>query len=141
MIDKFTLPVARVLNELAKRRVQESAGQRQTGDRDWWKPLESILGLLGGVADDLNNLLEEDKAAGRAPTLDLPFFFDQVIPGLLTQTDTPPFLQGRAFVFASQFAGSLSKNVAEQYLNATVQALGSDAGVTVKICAVKTVRK
>lgn len=74
------------MNDIAKRRVQESAASRQAGDPDWWKPLEAILGLLGGVADDLNSLIEEDEDNGRPATLDLPFFFDQVIPGLLTQT-------------------------------------------------------
>jgi hypothetical protein len=140
MIDKWSRPVGAVVNDIAKRRVQESAAAHGSGNADWWKPLETMLGLLGGIADDLTNLLEEDREAGRQPTLDLAYFFDQVIPSLLVQTDAP-FLQGRAFVFASQFASQLSSNVAQHYLNATVEALSADnIAVPVKISAVKTIR-
>ncbi|BEJ11716.1 hypothetical protein CspHIS471_0201760 [Cutaneotrichosporon sp. HIS471] len=140
MIDKWPRPVGFVVNEIAKRRVQESAAAHTSGNADWWKPLETMLGLLGGIADDLTNLLEEDRDEGRQPTLDLAYFFDQVIPSLLVQTDAP-FLQGRAFVFASQFASQLSGNVAQHYLNATVEALSSDnIAIPVKISAVKTIR-
>lgn len=45
-----------------------------------------MLGLLGGIADDLTTLLEEDKSSGRPLTLDLGYFFDTVIPSLLVQT-------------------------------------------------------
>ncbi|CAK9782992.1 ARM repeat-containing protein [Cutaneotrichosporon oleaginosum] len=140
MIDKWPRPVGAVVNEIAKRRVHESAAAHASGNADWWKPLETMLGLLGGIADDLTNLLEQDSDAGRQPTLDLAYFFDQVIPSLLVQTDAP-FLQGRAFVFASQFASPLSDNVAQHYLNATVEALSSEnISVPVKISAVKTIR-
>lgn len=99
-----------------------------------------MLGLLGGIADDLTILMDDDKDMGKPLTLDLPFFFDQVIPGLLSQSNAP-FLQGRAFVFASQFAGQLPTAVAEQYLGAAVQALAEPStSVPVKISAVKTIK-
>ena len=61
--------------------------------------------------------------------------------GLANTLDTP-FLQGRAFVFASQFAGLLPEQLASQYLGAAVNALESPSvGVPVKISAVKTVKK
>jgi hypothetical protein len=54
-----------------------------------------------------------------------------------------PFLQGRAFVFASSFVLILSeKGISAQYLEAAVQALESDAvEAVVKISAVKCIRK
>lgn len=54
-----------------------------------------------------------------------------------------PFLQGRAFVFASSFVLILSeKGISAQYLDAAVQALESDAvDAVVKISAVKCIRK
>lgn len=54
-----------------------------------------------------------------------------------------PFLQGRAFVFASQYVLALeSAGMADQYLDAAMQALQADAvGLPVKICAIKTIRK
>jgi hypothetical protein len=60
---------------------------------------------------------------------------------MLIIPDTP-FLQGRAFVFASQFAGLLPEQLASQYLGAAVNALESPSvGVPVKISAVKTIKK
>lgn len=53
-----------------------------------------------------------------------------------------PFLQGRAFVFASQYAKLLPAQVAGQYLNAAVQVLESaESSATVKLSAVKAIKK
>jgi hypothetical protein len=69
------------------------------------------------------------------------YLFDEVIPNLLNSSETP-FLQGRAFVFASQFASLLSPQLAGQYLSAAVSALEApDVPVPVKISAVKTIKK
>ncbi|KAK8849809.1 hypothetical protein IAR55_005145 [Kwoniella newhampshirensis] len=140
VMDKWPRPVATILQALTQCRVSESAAAKQTGNSDWWKPLESCLSLLGGISDDVRNVLEDDEAARRSPSLDVQFLFDRVIPGLLGQSETP-FLQGRAFVFASQYASLLSDHMAGQYLDAAVQALDSpDVTVPVKISAVKTVK-
>lgn len=53
-----------------------------------------------------------------------------------------PFLQGRSFVFASQYAKRLPPDFASQYLNAAVEVLERDeAGIPVKVSAVKAIRK
>ena len=53
-----------------------------------------------------------------------------------------PFLQGRGFVFASQFASSLPAQLAGQYLEAAIQAIEmQDACSILKISAVKAVQK
>lgn len=53
-----------------------------------------------------------------------------------------PFLQGRAFVFASHFVSLLPPDMAGQYLGATVAAMESpEVNITVKLSAVKTVKK
>ena len=53
-----------------------------------------------------------------------------------------PFLQGRGFVFASQYAKVLPLQSAGHYLNAAVSVLESnEAGVPVKISAVKAIHK
>lgn len=60
----------------------------------------------------------------------------------LTPFQDTPFLQGRAFVFASQFAASLPPQLAQSYLDAAVNALGSEGtAVPVKLSAVKTIKK
>ncbi|WRT69867.1 uncharacterized protein IL334_006858 [Kwoniella shivajii] len=140
MMDKWSRPVTTILQSRVEQKVQESAGARSSGNPDWWKPLESVLSLIGGVSDDLRNILEDDEGAKRAPSFDVQHLFDQVIPGLLSQTETP-FLQGRAFVFASQFASLLSASLASQYLGAAVHVLNSsEVSVPVKISAVKTIK-
>jgi importin-9 len=53
-----------------------------------------------------------------------------------------PFLQGRSFVFASQYAKRLPDGLASQYINAAVEVLeASEAGVPVKVSVVKAIRK
>nr|XP_019009559.1 uncharacterized protein I206_06208 [Kwoniella pini CBS 10737]OCF48340.1 hypothetical protein I206_06208 [Kwoniella pini CBS 10737] len=140
MMDKWSKPVTLILQSKVQEKIQHSAQLKASGNADWWKPLESALSLVGGVSDDLREILEEDEAGGKTPTFDVRYLFDQVIPGLLQQAETP-FLQGRAFVFASQFASSLSKPLAGQYLAAAVQVLNSqEISVPVKISAVKTIK-
>jgi hypothetical protein len=51
-------------------------------------------------------------------------------------------LQGRGFVFASQYAKLLPVQIAGQYLDAAVQVLeAADAGIPIKISAVKAICK
>jgi hypothetical protein len=53
-----------------------------------------------------------------------------------------PFLQGRGFVFASQYAKLLPLTLAGQYLDAAVQVIeNNEAGIPVKISAVKAIHK
>jgi hypothetical protein len=53
-----------------------------------------------------------------------------------------PFLQGRGFVFASQYARLLPVQLAGQYLNAAVQVIeASNASIPIKVSAVKAVHK
>jgi hypothetical protein len=53
-----------------------------------------------------------------------------------------PFLQGRGFVFASQFARLLPLQMAGQYLEAAMHVIESNsAGIPVKISAVKAIHK
>ncbi|WVQ75750.1 hypothetical protein IAR50_005381 [Cryptococcus sp. DSM 104548] len=140
VIDKWTRPVASVLQKIIEDKVQNAASARQSGSPDWWKPLESVLALIGGIADDVRDILEDDQEQRRSPAIDIGFLFDNVIPGLLGQNETP-FLQGRAFVFASQFSSMLNQQLAGQYLSAAVQVLeASEVSVPVKISAVKTIK-
>lgn len=53
-----------------------------------------------------------------------------------------PFLQGRGFVFASQFARLLPTQMTGSYLDAAIQVLeNNDAGAPIKISAVKAIHK
>lgn len=53
-----------------------------------------------------------------------------------------PFLQGRSFVFASQFSQALPAELATQYVDAAIQVLElASAGVPVKVSAVRALNK
>jgi len=66
---------------------------------------------------------------------------DKGLP-LLTFLPDFPFLQGRGFVFASQFAKLLPLQLAGQYLEAAMHVIESNsAGIPVKISAVKAIHK
>ena len=53
-----------------------------------------------------------------------------------------PFLQGRAFVFASQYSKLLPSQLTGQYLEAAVQVVEApDAGIPVKVSAIKAIHK
>jgi len=53
-----------------------------------------------------------------------------------------PFLQGRAFVFASQFAKLLPLHIAGEYLETATRVLESSvASLPVKVSAVKAIHK
>ena len=58
-----------------------------------------------------------------------------------TETELP-FLQGRSFVFASQFAKALPHTLADQYIDAAITVVDSTtASVPVKISAVRALNK
>jgi hypothetical protein len=48
--------------------------------------LEAVLALLGGIADDIRELAQQDESQGRPKILDIQSLFDGFIPGLLSQT-------------------------------------------------------
>jgi hypothetical protein len=61
---------------------------------------------------------------------------------MLTLAEGYPFLQGRAFVFASQFARLLPIELGAQYMDACLHVVESqDAGVPVKVSAIKAIQK
>lgn len=61
---------------------------------------------------------------------------------LLTTILEFPFLQGRGFVFASQYAKLLPVQLAGQYLDAAIHVIeANDASIPIKVSAVKAVQK
>ncbi|GAA5921433.1 hypothetical protein JCM3775_003046 [Rhodotorula graminis] len=118
--------------------VASSADQlRAQGDEDWWKGYESALAVVGAISEDLIEHVQEASEEGRAPDFALEGVFQGVVMTYLTAADLP-FLQGRAFVFASQFSEVLPQHLAKQYIDAANHVLESaDASVPVKVSAVR----
>ena len=124
-----------------------------------WRPLEAAFSALGSNTEPVLDTLEDEVDAGREKPIDVEWLLRDIVPSLLVLSGniTPlmsalvcliyflldfPFLQGRAFVLASQYSKLLPADHAAQYLDASVQVLeASGAGVPVKISAIKAIQK
>ncbi|KAF8435647.1 ARM repeat-containing protein [Boletus edulis BED1] len=112
---------------------------REAGVPSWWKPLEAGLAAIGSQAEDILECIEDEQDSSRQKPLDVEQLLANVIPSLLHLTEFP-FLQGRGFVFASQFAKVLPLQMAGQYLEVAMHVIESDsASIPVKVSAVKAV--
>ncbi|KIJ66488.1 hypothetical protein HYDPIDRAFT_174567 [Hydnomerulius pinastri MD-312] len=112
---------------------------RDGGSTTWWKPLEAALAAIGSQAEDILECIDDEQESGRQKPLDIEQLLANIIPSILNQAEFP-FLQGRAFVFASQFAKLLPLQMAGQYLEAAMHVIESNAsGIPVKVSAVKAV--
>jgi hypothetical protein len=102
--------------------------------------------------------IEDEHDSGRGKPIDIEYLLTNVIPSILNVSGRTksacfstilitfplehPFLQGRGFVFASQYAKLLPLDSAGQYLDAAIQVVeATEAGIPVKISAVKAVHK
>ncbi|KAG7100000.1 hypothetical protein E1B28_001788 [Marasmius oreades] len=119
--------------------VASSEQTRASGKDDWWRPLEAGLTAVGSQADTIQDCIEEEQESGRNSPINIESLLTDVIPSILGLSSFP-FLQGRGFVFASQFAKLLPVQLAGHYLDAAVQVIESgNAGIPIKVSAVKAV--
>ncbi|KAF8314424.1 ARM repeat-containing protein [Clavulina sp. PMI_390] len=140
LLDIAAVPTTNSLQNATSIIVDQSGKAQASGDASWWKPMEAILGALGAEASSLVEVVEDEVAAGRPPPLHIEALLTDVVPPILSIQDYP-FLQGRAFVFASKFASHLPPALAGQYLHAAVEVLENpSATVPVKVSAVKAIR-
>lgn len=118
--------------------IAQSAQQaRESGKADWWRPLEAALAAVGSQADTIIECIEDEVDSGRPKPIDIESFLSGLVPSLLTLTEFP-FLQGRSFVFSSQYAKLIPSGYITPYLDAAVQVVeNQQASVPVKISAVK----
>ena len=130
-----------------------------TWRRNRWRPIESALAALGSIAEDVLEFCEDEMGASHSKAIQIERLLTDVIPSLLissreltvlprcnymlivVSTETP-FLQGRGFVFASQYAKILPEQLAGQYLSAAIEVMEqSEAGIPIKLSAVKAINK
>ncbi|PWY97415.1 ARM repeat-containing protein [Testicularia cyperi] len=138
LIDDFPLPTLRCLGSGMQTILQQAHEARARADGDWWKAPEGVLASIGNNADAILEIVESQAEAERALNLES-IFSSVVLPNV--GTDAPPFLLGRGFVFASQFASALPAELAVQFLEAAVATIEDEAqSMPVKISAVRTVK-
>ena len=104
----------------------------------WWKRGEALLLLLGACHETLEGALDELEEDGGAPLSVRGLFAALVLPLL---GETPPYLRGRCFVCASQFAGALDDALVRSVFAAALDATRSaDAPLPLQLSAVRTLR-
>ncbi|KAI7903140.1 armadillo-type protein [Cokeromyces recurvatus] len=132
--EAFPIPFFNALSAAIQRHISESNEARNAGNGDWWKIQESCLLAVGRLSEELaDSLADESKKV----QFDLKSLFDHVVLEDMKLSDLP-FLQGRAFVFASEFAKILPNDMSSQYVSVAVQALQSpNSGIPVKISALR----
>ncbi|CAK5264338.1 unnamed protein product, partial [Mycena citricolor] len=112
---------------------------REGGRKGWWKPLEAGLAAIGSQSEAVQECVEDEQDAERPKPIDIEYLLSNVVPSILTLSEFP-FLQGRGFVFASQYSTLLPAQLAGQYVDAAVQVVeASEASVPVKISAVRAI--
>ncbi|KAF5345146.1 hypothetical protein D9758_009691 [Tetrapyrgos nigripes] len=150
LIDRSPTQTTSTCHTVIQQVVTSSSSAQSSGKRDWWKPLEAALTAVGSLGDSIQELLEDlelsadmnmgEEGQGRKPKpIDIESLLTDVVPRILGMNDYP-FLQGRGFVFASQYAKLLPMQLAGQYLDAAVQVIEApEANIPVKVSAVKAV--
>ncbi|KAF7337532.1 ARM repeat-containing protein [Mycena sanguinolenta] len=139
LIDQTRSHTAAAFQTTIQGTITSSQQARDAGKPDWWKPLEASLAAIGSQAEAVQDCIEDEQDAGRAKPIDVEFLLSDIVPSVLTLSEFP-FLQGRGFVFASQYAKLLPVQLAGQYIDAAIQVIeASEAGVPVKISAVRAV--
>ncbi|TFK26759.1 ARM repeat-containing protein [Coprinopsis marcescibilis] len=139
LIDKEPVGTTRTIQTVFSQIVTSSNQARDAGNSEWWRPFEAALAAVGSQSESIVDVIDDEVDSGREKPIDLDYLLVNVVPFILTSSEQP-FLQGRGFVFASQFAKLLPAHAATQYLDAAVQVIESaEAGVPVKVSAVKAV--
>ncbi|KAJ8590544.1 ARM repeat-containing protein [Rhizopogon salebrosus TDB-379] len=139
ILNRTPAQMCATFQDVIKQVIAATQRARESGSTAWWKPLEASLAAIGSQSEDVLECIEDEQDSGRAKPIDVEDLLANVIPSILHQSDFP-FLQGRGFVFASQFAKLLPLQMAGQYLEAAMHVIESNsAGIPVKISAVKAI--
>ncbi|TIA84907.1 hypothetical protein E3P99_04112 [Wallemia hederae] len=135
LLDRYPTLTAKSLGPVTAELLSASQSASQEGKQYWWKPIEAALAAIGNLS---NQLGDEDNEA--AEHFDLVGLCQSVVTQFVNARDSP-FLQGRAFVFASKFASNLPTDLASAFVNAAATILDqAEAGVAVKVSAVRAIR-
>ncbi|EJF67437.1 ARM repeat-containing protein [Dichomitus squalens LYAD-421 SS1] len=139
LIDRNAVATVKTFEATIARVVAETQQHRESGSQDWWRPLEAALAAVGSQHEDVLDAIDDEIDSGRGKPIDIGSLLTNVVPNFLILSQFP-FLQGRAFVFASQYAKLLPGQLAGQYLDAAIQVLEApEASVPVKVSAVKAI--
>ncbi|CAI2183780.1 12083_t:CDS:10 [Funneliformis geosporum] len=134
LLDKFSEQALQALADTTQHLIEESDKARATCDKCWWKMQEACLKAIGYVSEEFISAIQDSKV-----NFDLHGLFEHVVFNYVTAIDIP-FLQGRAIVFASQFATFLSGELAARYIAATVDAIQRIESIPAKVSSLKALQ-
>ncbi|KAJ7610789.1 armadillo-type protein [Roridomyces roridus] len=129
LIDQAQVQTTAAFQSTIREVITASQQARDAGRPDWWRPLEAALAAVGSQSEAVQDCVEEEQDEGRPKPIDIEYLLSDVVPTVLGLSEFP-FLQGRGFVFASQYSQLLPAQLAGQYLEAAIQ---------VKISAVRAI--
>ncbi|GAB1526914.1 hypothetical protein RhiTH_010088 [Rhizoctonia solani] len=137
-LDRIAVPTLRALQAVTQSAVQQIHNSNRSAE--WWKPLEALLAILGTHSETILETLENEESEERPKPIHVDAMIKEIVPQLASAAEYP-FLQGRAIVFASQYASILPQDIQTQYLDAAWSVLKSETSAPVKLSAVKAIRK
>ena len=154
LLSRYPIITSKTLGPETAKMLSTSQNTHNEGKSYWWKPIEAALATIGNVSDYLtdedNETSENFDLVGLCQSVVTQFvtakglFFKKIFLPLnkLIQLSDAPFLQGRAFVFASKFSTALPTDLVDAFVEAAAQILNQqDASVPVKVSAVRAIRK
>ncbi|KAI9504192.1 armadillo-type protein, partial [Coemansia spiralis] len=115
----FSQQLSAALGCAARERSEIAKQWRRDQNNNWWLVSEAMLWTIGLVAESIVEQYESGKLGDQFNLGTL--FESDVWP--LTQSASFPFGQGRAFVFASNFAKALPPNIATSFVAAACNAV------------------
>lgn len=165
----FGTDILKAANVAVANILTEANKQRAAGNRYWWKLHEVALLLLGHLSGEIieavdackldqrffdlsglfQNVVLEDAKLGGKNKYWIYLLLSTIHPSiylltspLLQPTDQDlPFLQGRAFWFASKYAEILPSGIIQQFVGAAVNSLQDGHSIIVRAFAVKALRR
>ncbi|KAF5384768.1 hypothetical protein D9615_001050 [Tricholomella constricta] len=139
LVDRSPAATVKAFQSTVQKVVHSSQQLRDSGKKDWWRALEAALAAVGSQSEAILDCIEDEQDSGREKPIDVEYILSNIVPSILRLSEHP-FLQGRGFVFASQYSKLLPVDLAGQYLEAAIQVIeASEAGIPVKISAVKAI--
>ncbi|KIY73361.1 ARM repeat-containing protein [Cylindrobasidium torrendii FP15055 ss-10] len=139
LMDRNDVQSTSIFQAVIRHVIETSDQARNSGNDHWWKPLEGALSCVGSQAEAIAECISDEAESGRSAPIDVEYLLKDVVPTVLGLQEHP-FLQGRGFVFASQYSELLPAQLAGQYFDAAVNVIESNEGsIPVKISAVRAV--
>ena len=71
------------LSQAMNRVVSESQAARDSGNSEWWRPLEACLACLGSISEGIIDYCSDEQSDGNPKPIDIESLLSNIIPQLL----------------------------------------------------------